>query len=1029
MSTTVGQLTVELKNDSRAYKRDLVKTTTQAGDEGGKAASRSFAKRFGDGIKQHSKLIAASAGAALGTFAAASAQAFASFEKGMNEVFTLLPGITEPAMAEMSQQVKDFANEFGVVPDEVIPALYQSLSAGIPQDNVFAFLETANKAAKAGVATTEEAVGLLSQSVNAWGLETAEAERVSDAMFTTVRLGVTNFPLLSQHMNKVSSSASVLGISIEEVGAATAALTKQGQPTEIALTNLAATMTLLQKGTPELNRVLKHMGYESGQAALDALGLQGTLEMLRTGADDLGVAIPKMTGRVQAANAIFGLTGEKAAVANEVLAEFETTTGATEEAFQRMDQGVQATADRIAARIQTLMIDVGSFIEPVAPLLVAFGPTIGRALGGMFGAGFGLLAEAVPRLMKPVIAKIIAVTGAARLGGALTTMLGAGMTAASGGIERLGGLMGGKFGTAFKVAGIAAVALLWVEVWNQWNAFNDKVQAAQADLQEKVDSATTQTGNEAIGNLQNLVTTMQDLQGLDRILADTWGGAQQVEGLRNLATAIANDSTLTAEEIEAAGRLLAEASHEAASRGNQAIADEIDALAETVAAKAPVAAEAVEGYVDYAVRHGAEAAASGDAIEEAATDIADTMADATGDALEDDLTNVMDRTFEEMALAWARATPDLRENIENELKDAVRSGTEAVRSGSSIEDAFADLGDDAVSALMGAIHGGMDINEAFADLPFAMRQALTPMVGQIEKAMRVANKTAAHEAALLGPSIRGGIRDGKDAVDQAMADLRWAITHPLRNMKHIAAIEGQLTGKQLRQGLKSQNPDIRRQAEQTRAILIDEWEKATGQSWDHGKSVSNNLAGGVKARRKEVRRQARLNRQAVNEQHEGAATDATADGEATTKNFAQGLRNFIGNVIAAAQAVAQAVADNTEPGSPTKEGPLSETGGTEGWGKRLAEQFAEGLSSAKFDPVSALGLQAFDGVAAASRGTTGRSAQRASGAAGGGGTNINLKTYGLPMRARTPAEVATQLRRAARLGVISTERPGRFKER
>ena len=48
---------------------------------------------------------------------------------------------------------------------------------------------------------------------------------------------------------------------------------------------------------------------------------------------------------------------------------------------------------------------------------------------------------------------------------------------------------------------------------------------------------TGQSGSEAIANLRNLTTTMRELQGADRILADTFGGAQQVEGLRNLAVA------------------------------------------------------------------------------------------------------------------------------------------------------------------------------------------------------------------------------------------------------------------------------------------------------------------------------------------------------------------------------------------------------------------------------------------------------------------------------------------------------------
>ena len=87
------------------------------------------------------------AGAAFGATAAAAAtkgiSAFADFEKGMKEVMTLLPDAGETVFGELSDQVKNFSKEFGVLPDKVIPSLYQAISAGVPKDNVFEFLEVA----------------------------------------------------------------------------------------------------------------------------------------------------------------------------------------------------------------------------------------------------------------------------------------------------------------------------------------------------------------------------------------------------------------------------------------------------------------------------------------------------------------------------------------------------------------------------------------------------------------------------------------------------------------------------------------------------------------------------------------------------------------------------------------------------------------------------------------------------------------------------------------------------------------------
>jgi hypothetical protein len=47
----------------------------------------------------------------------------------------------------------------------------------------------------------------------------------------------------------------------------------------------------------------------------------------------------------------------------------------------------------------------------------------------------------------------------------------------------------------------------------------------------------------------------------------------------------------------------------------------------------------------------------------------------------------------------------------------------------------------------------------------------------------------------------------------------------------------------------------------------------------------------------------------------------------------------------------------------------------------------------------------------------------------GGSTQINLQTYGLPMRAETPAEVVGRIKRASRLGTVSRPpKPGTWVE-
>ncbi|MCZ9852503.1 phage tail tape measure protein [Brachyspira hyodysenteriae] len=117
---------------------------------------------------------------------------------GMREVLTLLPKLSNEGFESLKQETLAFSKEIGKVPEEVVPALYQSLSAGVPRENVFEFLKTAGKAAIAGVAELETSVDGLTSVTNAYGTEVLNANRTSDIMFQTLKLGKTDFTQLSK---------------------------------------------------------------------------------------------------------------------------------------------------------------------------------------------------------------------------------------------------------------------------------------------------------------------------------------------------------------------------------------------------------------------------------------------------------------------------------------------------------------------------------------------------------------------------------------------------------------------------------------------------------------------------------------------------------------------------------------------------------------------------------------------------------------------------------------------------------------
>lgn len=312
----------------------------------------------------------AAVGAAAAVGAVKSLGAFTKFEGQMNEVFTLLPDISGDAMADMTAQTKDFAKEFGVLPDKVVPALYQSLSAGVPKDNVFEFLEVAQKAAKGGVTELATAVDGISSVVNAYGDDVIDAAEASDLMFTAVRLGKTNFEQLSASLSNVTPIASGLGVKFDDVSAALAAMTAKGTPTAQATTQLRSLFVELSKAGGKTAKTFEDIAGKSFQDFIAEGGnTADALDLMKRAADDSDVQLQDLFGSVEAGAAALSLAS--GTTFHENIDEMGRSAGATNQAFDRMMKGLGPMIDRAKAWAAVLLIDIGQKLAPVIEAAMA----------------------------------------------------------------------------------------------------------------------------------------------------------------------------------------------------------------------------------------------------------------------------------------------------------------------------------------------------------------------------------------------------------------------------------------------------------------------------------------------------------------------------------------------------------------------------------------------------------------------------------------------------------------------------------
>lgn len=334
-------------------------------------------------------------------FGDASVQAANQFNKGMKEVFTLLPGISKQSMSAMTNDVKEFSKEMGTLTSETVPALYQALSAGVSQDSVFDFLETANKAAIGGVTNLETAVDGLSSVVNAYGEDTVSASKASDLMFTTVKLGKTTFEELSSSLYNVVPTAVGAGVAFEDVSAALAAMTAQGIPTSVATTQLRQAIVELSKSGTETDKIFRQI---AGKGFTDFIAegnnIQQAFQLLEQYASDTNVGVNDLFGSVEAGNAVLALTGQGTEKFTQSMSEMREAIGATDAAFKTMEEDPGRKWDRIVAAAEVAQINIGNvLIDKLLPIMEWVQDNIDDIAAGAETA-FDIIGDSVGRAWK-----------------------------------------------------------------------------------------------------------------------------------------------------------------------------------------------------------------------------------------------------------------------------------------------------------------------------------------------------------------------------------------------------------------------------------------------------------------------------------------------------------------------------------------------------------------------------------------------------------------------------------------------------
>jgi len=387
------------------------------------------------------------------------------FNASMAEVATLIPGNTE-RVNELKGAVQGLAIDVGKDTEDLAGGLYQVISAFGDTADTVKVLEINARAASAGLATTEDAINLTSAVTKGYGDTSAEAvQKVSDLAFQTVVLGQTTFPELSSSIGRVVPLAAELGVSMEDLfGVMATATGVTGSAAEVS-TQLRGVLQSLMAPTKDMADLIESLGYQSGEAMLEQLGLQGTIQAVVGAAESSGQPLQKYISQIEGQTLALALAGPQADTFAQKLTAMGDVAGSTDKAFAEVTEGVNKNGfalQQAQRKAEVMAQKVGDGLAPaLSKAIDAASPLLDLLVAG--ADAFSKLDPTIQTAIVTVLA-LVAAIGPLLLGlGAILPALGAVGTAIGVVGPIIAGLATGPIGLL--MGAVALLALAWSQNW------------------------------------------------------------------------------------------------------------------------------------------------------------------------------------------------------------------------------------------------------------------------------------------------------------------------------------------------------------------------------------------------------------------------------------------------------------------------------------------------------------------------------------------------------------------------------------
>lgn len=370
---------------------------TAAGATAGQSLGKSLIGAVG-------KILAA---AGIGKMLQAAFTEGSAFETEVAKVGTIAD-TTKVPIGELKEQITDLSGTMGIAAGDLAEATYQAISAGQDTGDAVAFAGQAAKLAAAGFTSSSSAVDILTTALNAYGLGADKATHVSDVLLTTQNLGKTSVDELSASMGRVIPLAAAYKVNVENLSSGLAIMTANGIATAEATTYTKSMLNELGDTGSTVGKILQK---ETGQGFAELMdsgqSLGDVLQVLYDSVGGDATQFAALWSSVEAGTGALSLANSGAEKFNDVLAQMENSSGATETAYTTM-------TDTMAHRMESLKTNAANLgIALFDSVSGKLGAAVSLASGylqtltdGFTSGGFAGLAEGLGSIFTDLMTQL-----------------------------------------------------------------------------------------------------------------------------------------------------------------------------------------------------------------------------------------------------------------------------------------------------------------------------------------------------------------------------------------------------------------------------------------------------------------------------------------------------------------------------------------------------------------------------------------------------------------------------------------------